>query len=65
MSSRWPRAVVPYELNTKNGRLKVEAVVVAMKKIEKDTCIRFVPREKKHKKYLVVSEKCWWWSLLD
>ena len=63
MSSRWPRAVVPFELNNKNGRLKEEAVVVAMKKIEKDTCIRFVPREKKHKKYLVVKSiggaACW------
>jgi len=63
MSSRWPRAVVPFELNNKNGRLKEEAVLVAMKKIEKDTCIRFVPREKKHKKYLVVKSigggACW------
>ena len=41
MSSRWPRAVVPFELNRKNGRLKDDAVKVAMKKIERDTCIRY------------------------
>ena len=41
MSSRWPRAVIPFELNTKNGRLKKDAVIVAMKKIERDTCIRW------------------------
>ena len=41
MSSRWPRAIVPFELNTKNGRLKDDAVKVAIKKIERDTCIRY------------------------
>lgn len=64
MSSRWPRAIVPFELNTKNGRLKDDAVKVAIKKIERDTCIRFIPREEKHKKYLIVKSisdggSCW------
>jgi len=64
MANRWPRAVVPFELNTKNGRLKKDAVTVAMEKIERHTCIRFVPREKNHKKYLIVKSisgggSCW------
>ena len=41
MSSRWPRAVVPFKLNTKNGQLKDYAVKVAIDKIERHTCIRW------------------------
>jgi len=65
MSSRWPRAVVPFELNNRNSRLKEDAVRLAMEKIERKTCVRFVPREeKKHKKYLIVKSisdggSCW------
>ena len=42
MSSRWPRAVVPFELNNRNSRLKEDAVRLAMEKIERKTCVRFV-----------------------
>lgn len=63
-SKRWPGGIVPYDLNETEYTL-VDLYVIrdGMKEIEKDTCIRFVPR-KKEQDYVYITSNGGCWSYL-
>ncbi|CDW58483.1 Zinc metalloproteinase nas-4 [Trichuris trichiura] len=52
---RWVDAEVPYILSSRYGRYSRKVIARAMDEFHKNTCIRFVPRERlKHRDYIYI-----------